>query len=680
MIPTPDFVSPTIQYEQHCRDPSQTSLIWLGLLFSILGVTMLAHRQYGEPPEYAGLSETLFQLYRTRTAQCLLSGDVAKCLPYTIEALRLNATAELNRKDDNRRGLWIMTGVIVRAAVNMGYHRDPAQSPSISVFRAEYRRRVWTAVVGMDDMASFVGGFPRMTASVYSDTAECRNVFDEELFEGMARLPASRPLAEQTPATYLIVKSRLFRALGRVADFNSNPAPRTARDVAEIDRALREAYESVPPYLKLALADGVSASDSGHDTNGTVRSQRANLIRMTLYTFYHKGLILLHRPFLSSSSSSSTTTTTVNNGDSQNSNDNPIPDNPIPNPNLQHSKPPLIVVLNPNPQGKEKTQGKKESHSRSRKRATSSSLALLTLQTSTTPLLIPPQFYQIAQTRQMFLLAGMVLVLELELRRKEEEEKREKQHTYLYTTSCSGMGNGNGNGNGITAGSETISPFSSPFSSSSSSSSPPSGGEGMKKKWYGREYGHMRGEKGGDGGAGEEGEEEEEEEVIETEVLIRALERSVACWREAVSLFSSSSRLSGCGCRFRGRHRAGGCVAAAAAATAPAAGRCGCVGVGDNESESESEVWKGYRVFCRMVRGLGLNTGLDLDLDVDLGDGMDGSRVGGEGRNGGGSCEADGRGGLQMGVEDGDASNGLGMPFDDGFDWVSFFFPFLDPP
>jgi hypothetical protein len=59
------------------------------------------------------------------TAQCLQSGDISKCLPYTVETLRFNATAELNRKDDNRRGLWIMTGVVVRAAINMSYHRDP---------------------------------------------------------------------------------------------------------------------------------------------------------------------------------------------------------------------------------------------------------------------------------------------------------------------------------------------------------------------------------------------------------------------------------------------------------------------------------------------------------------------------------------------------------------------------
>ena len=138
---------------------------------------MLAFHQYGETPEYEGISESLFQLYRIRTAQCLLSGDIAKFLPYTVETLRFNATAELNRKDDNRRGLGIMTGVIVRAAINMGYHRDPSQSPA-TCLQAEYRRRIWLSVISMDDMTFFIGGFPRMMPALHSDTMEPRNLHD----------------------------------------------------------------------------------------------------------------------------------------------------------------------------------------------------------------------------------------------------------------------------------------------------------------------------------------------------------------------------------------------------------------------------------------------------------------------------------------------------------------------
>jgi len=56
---------------------------------------MIVYTQQGEPPEYEGRSEALFQLYRMRTAQCLQSGDISKCFPYTVETLRFNATQEV---------------------------------------------------------------------------------------------------------------------------------------------------------------------------------------------------------------------------------------------------------------------------------------------------------------------------------------------------------------------------------------------------------------------------------------------------------------------------------------------------------------------------------------------------------------------------------------------------------
>ena len=251
---------------------------------------MLAFHQDGEPPEYEGISESLFELYRMRTAQCLQNGDIAKCLPYTVEALRFNAAAELNRKDDNQRGLWLMTGLVVRAAVNMGYHRDPGHLQGISVLQGEYRRRIWLSVIELDAMASFLGDLPRTISDKYWDTMEPRNLHDWELCEDALVLPQSRPLTEATPATYMIVKGRLFSALGRVADFNSIACPRPYEMVLDIDRVLQEAYQSVPPYMKFPApaADG----------NGNSITPSAAIINASLVALYHKGVCNLHCTFL----------------------------------------------------------------------------------------------------------------------------------------------------------------------------------------------------------------------------------------------------------------------------------------------------------------------------------------------------------------------------------------------
>ncbi|OJK01927.1 hypothetical protein ASPACDRAFT_1897078 [Aspergillus aculeatus ATCC 16872] len=285
------------EYHEHGKNPSQANFIWLGLLFSILGIVMLAYHQHGEPPQYEGRSESLFQLYRIRTAQCLLSGDIAKCLPYTVETLRFNATAELNRKDDNRRGLWIMTGVLVRTAINMGYHREPAHSsPPIPPLQAEYRRRIWLAVISMDNMASFRAGLPRMLSAIYSDTREPRNLHDWELPANdatAASLPPPRPLTEPTAVTYLIVKGRLCHALGRVADLTCNPTPSTYADVLTTDRILSEAYNSFPPHMQPPpLTPQPPAPPQPPE------QLRLSYAKIGLWFIYHRAVCTLHRRFL----------------------------------------------------------------------------------------------------------------------------------------------------------------------------------------------------------------------------------------------------------------------------------------------------------------------------------------------------------------------------------------------
>jgi hypothetical protein len=179
-----------------------------------------------------------------------------------------------------------VAGVIVRTAINMGYHREP--SPAIPVLQAEYRRRIWYSVISMDEIFSFNGGFPYMTPVRYSDTAEPRNLHDWELTEDMTELPPSRPLSEPTPVTYQIVKSRLTQALGRVADYNWGPG--SYESLVEIDHILQSTYHNFPPQMK------VSALDDG----GAVCTM-ADFSNLSLLVNFLKGSCILHRRSLTKS-------------------------------------------------------------------------------------------------------------------------------------------------------------------------------------------------------------------------------------------------------------------------------------------------------------------------------------------------------------------------------------------
>jgi hypothetical protein len=69
------------QYEAHWENPSETKLMWIGLLFSMLSLIMLSfYLNEEEPPEYEGASQSLHELYRLRTAQCLMIGDITSKL------------------------------------------------------------------------------------------------------------------------------------------------------------------------------------------------------------------------------------------------------------------------------------------------------------------------------------------------------------------------------------------------------------------------------------------------------------------------------------------------------------------------------------------------------------------------------------------------------------------------
>jgi hypothetical protein len=264
--------------------------MWLGLLFSVLAITMLSYNMLDEePPEYEGISEALLDLYRLRTAQCLIMGDIAKCLPYTLETLIHYASAEYSRKDDNGRGQWMMASVIVRAAINMGYHREPSQSSSISVLQAELRRRIWSCAVSIDNKSSFLAGFPSMMPSIDSDTLEPRNLHDWELSDDTTVLPPSRALNEYTPVTYLIVKEPIISAVGRISDFNNTLNPGSYDKVLELDRSLHEAFEKAPPHMKVHSPDSASSPQS---------KSAATVAILQMEFLYHQGMCALHRKFL----------------------------------------------------------------------------------------------------------------------------------------------------------------------------------------------------------------------------------------------------------------------------------------------------------------------------------------------------------------------------------------------
>ncbi|KAG9230545.1 hypothetical protein BJ875DRAFT_152352 [Amylocarpus encephaloides] len=276
------------EYETHWLNPRATKIMWVGLLFSICSAVMLSYNLVeDEPPEYEGVTERLYELYRLRTTQCLNLGDVTKGAPNTMETLLFYAMGEQTRQTDTGIGVWILYGMIARVALQMGYHRDPSQYPNIPLLQGELRRRVWFLVMRLDAALSFQVGLPSMVRVETHDTAPPRNLFDWELTDNMTELPPSKPKSDITPISYLLAKDNIMKTLGGIVDLLSALGPYSYEKVLQLDDDLTWAQSEIPPYFQMRAAE-----DSLNDPSALVSK------RVQLEVLFHQGMCVLHRKFM----------------------------------------------------------------------------------------------------------------------------------------------------------------------------------------------------------------------------------------------------------------------------------------------------------------------------------------------------------------------------------------------
>ncbi|GIZ39942.1 hypothetical protein CKM354_000330300 [Cercospora kikuchii] len=277
------------QYDTHWLNPHETSVVWLGLCFAMMTLALQSyHRAGDEPPEYRGRTLELSRAHRKLTAQCLLLGDITQPNPLTLETLVLHMQAEYGRSRDAEPSVLLLTGLCVRLAMRMGYHRDPGPHPAITPFQGELRRRVWTFVRQFDLLISFQFGLPAMIRTDHSDTEAPRNLYDDELQEDMKSLPPSRPSFEATPMSYMITKSRMTFLFGRIVERSQSVTnPPSYEETLKFDAELREMRSQHPPLLQMR-----SFHESARDP--------ANLImqRLGLEMVYLRSLFVLHRRFI----------------------------------------------------------------------------------------------------------------------------------------------------------------------------------------------------------------------------------------------------------------------------------------------------------------------------------------------------------------------------------------------
>ncbi|KAK1143201.1 hypothetical protein N8T08_006899 [Aspergillus melleus] len=276
------------QYNKHWDDPSETCIVWIGMLFAMMRLAMLSyHREGDEPPEFRGKSLDMAGTFRNLMAQCLTLADYTKPYPYLIESLIFHLHGDYCQSKEADVSVWVLAGVITRLAMRMGYHRDSKMFPNITPFQGEMRRRVWAFVRQADLLFSFQVGLPSMIRPLDSDTELPRNLYDDDFDEECKELPQSRPPNEPTPISFLIAKARLALVFGRVVEQSAPLQTHSYDKVMEVDAELRRARDLVPEHLLVRPIE-----ESQLDPLNIVMS------RYTVMSVYHKAQIVLHRRYL----------------------------------------------------------------------------------------------------------------------------------------------------------------------------------------------------------------------------------------------------------------------------------------------------------------------------------------------------------------------------------------------
>ncbi|KAI1051854.1 hypothetical protein LB506_003735 [Fusarium annulatum] len=276
------------EYELFWDSPSETSPVWISLLLALLslsaGVYEISGMARSSPfpiPSSKALSK--------KTQECLLLSNYTAANEHAVEAFLLLLVGCWLRAKVSDTNLWFLMGKVVQLAICKGYHRDSAKVPGsrISPFEGEMRRRVWVCLYQLDSLMSFQMGLPSMIPSDFCDTELPRNLNQSDFYPGIAQLPPSRSLSENTTISYAIVKASVMSMFKKVVKHTRYLTPLSYEETISLDAEVRAVYDKIPDNFKYKPL-----------TSFIVDEISIIMSRTTIELLHLKSIIVLHRQYL----------------------------------------------------------------------------------------------------------------------------------------------------------------------------------------------------------------------------------------------------------------------------------------------------------------------------------------------------------------------------------------------
>ncbi|KAI4741434.1 hypothetical protein E4T50_08151 [Aureobasidium sp. EXF-12298] len=216
------------------------------LLFSICLIALSSVPQCNQAEAERIMGQPVSQLidvYTGLAQQALVNARFLQTPNFiTLQALTLFLAAQRSKADPQT--LWQLTGVAIRSAQQLGYHRERAlRSPSVSVFQAELCRRLWWELAHLESFAAKQCG---VTSIVFSrgfwDTNRPLNINDSDLHPEQTSLQR-----EALGITEMSFCSARFE-VGELTMAYSNPDT-SSQDLSQVDAVVDELQQRLENRL-----------------------------------------------------------------------------------------------------------------------------------------------------------------------------------------------------------------------------------------------------------------------------------------------------------------------------------------------------------------------------------------------------------------------------------------------
>ncbi|OAA38462.1 Transcription factor [Beauveria brongniartii RCEF 3172] len=150
--------------------------------------------------------------------------------------------------------MWISVGWLIRRAMYMGLHRDPARLPERTVLTCEMHRRLWNTIAELNLQSSLGSGGPVFLSMSDFDTNAPGNFDDEQLLE---LDPVPRPAHECTQMTMALALRETFsQRLDALRFLNDVSSGGSYEETLRLDGELRASYKALGRRLQSCRGQG----------------------------------------------------------------------------------------------------------------------------------------------------------------------------------------------------------------------------------------------------------------------------------------------------------------------------------------------------------------------------------------------------------------------------------------